>query len=399
MKDFNQFKTKTFEFIKILFPDFETCQKYYYDPNLDSDDIKTKLMAMLLKTSEEKIENFNFEIYINETNNSGLYNYIKTFLPEKFKRTGTIIFNTLAQKILSFSYKNETKIRENETLFLDFLKEELDCFFDLVQSFTDKNSYLFYTHNIYVEKELEEERILDNLFILKGEKSPIFVLENIDYDINSYWNFKKLLVKSLALIFGEKIDFYQNDDFHTLKLKNYGCKDLALYPINDWSSFANPYANQLIPSGSKVIFNNKNIIEIKTLLPQYMNIIENLNKDDYKKISLDFYMDSLGKYGTAQITYNVIALESLFNVSRMDIKMNFVQRGLKILQNFYNEDCWEIIEDDLKKAYIIRCDYTHGTSQKHKDATFELAKRISEYTRIIIITFLQLSPQVEALKR
>lgn len=116
MKDFNQFKTKTFEFIKILFPDFATCQKYYYDPNLDSDDIKTKLMAMLLKTSEEKIKNFNFEIYTNETNNSALCNYIKTFLPEKLKRTGTIIFNTLAQKILSFSYKNETKIRENETL-------------------------------------------------------------------------------------------------------------------------------------------------------------------------------------------------------------------------------------------------------------------------------------------
>lgn len=82
----------------------------------------------------------------------------------------------------------------------------------------------------------------------------------------------------------------------------------------------------------------------------------------------------------------------------MDIKMNFVQRGLKILQNFYNEDCWEIIEDDFKKAYAIRCDYTHGTSQKHKDATYELAKRISEYTRIIIITFLQLSPQVASLK-
>ena len=129
-----------------------------------------------------------------------------------------------------------------------------------------------------------------------------------------------------------------------------------------------------------------------------MNIIKNLDKDDYKKISLDFYMDSLDKIGTAKITYNVIALESLFNVNRMDIKMNFIQRGIKILQNFYNEKHWETIEKDLEKAYKIRCDYTHGTSQKHRDATYELSKKISEYTRIILIVFLYLSPQVETLK-
>ena len=122
MIDYELFKTKTFEFIKILFPNFETCQKYYYDSNLDSDDVKTRLMAMFLKTSEEKIKKFNFENYINENNNKDLYDYIKMFLPEKFERTGFIIFNTLAQKILSFSCKNETKIKEDNTIFYDFLK-------------------------------------------------------------------------------------------------------------------------------------------------------------------------------------------------------------------------------------------------------------------------------------
>lgn len=58
------------------------------------------------------------------------------------KRTGFIIFNTLAQKILSFSCKNETKIKEDNTIFYDFLKEELDGFFSLVRNFTDKNNYL-----------------------------------------------------------------------------------------------------------------------------------------------------------------------------------------------------------------------------------------------------------------
>ena len=396
--DYELLKTKTFEFIKILFPDFETCQKYYYDPNLDSDNAKTRLLAMLLKNPEEKIKNFNFANYINENNNKELYNYIKTFLPKKFNRTGVVIFNTLAQKILSFSCKNETKIKDDNTLFFSFLKEELDSFFSLVEKFTDKNDYLFYTHNIHIEKGLEKEKLLDNLFILSCDKSPVFVLKNIDYDIHQYWNFESLLIKSIVLIFGEKIKFYQELDSHTINLKNYGCNDLALYPINNWNSFANPYANQQSLWGPEIIINKENIAEVKTLLPQYMNIIKNLDKDDYKKISLDFYMDSLDKIGTAKITYNVIALESLFNVNRIDIKMNFIQRGVKLLQNFYDEIYWEAIEKDLEKAYKIRCDYTHGTSQRHKDATIELSKKISEYTRIILIVFLYLSPQVEALK-
>ena len=268
----------------------------------------------------------------------------------------------------------------------------------MVEKFTDKNDYLFYTHNIHIEKGLEKEKLLDNLFILSCDKSPVFVLKNIDYDIHQYWNFEGLLIKSIVLIFGEKIKFYQELDSHTINLKNYGCNDLALYPINNWNSFANPYANQQSLWGPEIIINKENIAEVKTLLPQYMNIIKNLDKDDYKKISLDFYMDSLDKIGTAKITYNVIALESLFNVNRIDIKMNFIQRGVKLLQKFYDEIYWEAIEKDLEKAYKIRCDYTHGTSQRHKDATIELSKKISEYTRIILIVFLYLSPQVEALK-
>ena len=278
MIDYELFKTKTFEFIKILFPNFETCQKYYYDSNLDSDDVKTRLMAMFLKTSEEKIKKFNFENYINENNNKDLYDYIKMFLPEKFERTGFIIFNTLAQKILSFSCKNETKIKEDNTIFYDFLKEELDSFFSLVQNFTDKNNYLFYTHNIHIEKGLEKEKLLDNLFILSCDKSPIFVLKNIDYDIHQYWDFESLFIKSLVLITGEIIEFHKELDSHTINLKSYGCTDLALYPINNWSSFTNPYANQLIPLGSKVVFNKANLVLEKGCFVLYLRNINTLTE-------------------------------------------------------------------------------------------------------------------------
>ncbi len=49
--------------------------------------------------------------------------------------------------------------------------------------------------------------------------------------------------------------------------------------------------------------------------------------------------------------------------------------GLKLLQNFYDEIYWEAIEKDLEKAYKIRCNCTHGISQRHKGATIELSKK------------------------
>ena len=78
---------------------------------------------------------------------------------------------------------------------------------------------------------MEKKNYIDYLFILSRDKSPVFVLKNIDYDIHQYWDFESLLIKSLVLIFGEKIKFYQELDSHTINLKNYGCNDLVLYPI------------------------------------------------------------------------------------------------------------------------------------------------------------------------
>ena len=55
----------------------------------------------------------------------------------------------------------------------------------------------------------------------------------------------------------------------------------------------------------------------------------------------------------------------------------------------------EQIETDLKSAYIVRSYYAHGESRNHKKATYELSERVSEYARIILLTFLFISPIVK----
>ncbi len=90
------------------------------------------------------------------------------------------------------------------------------------------------------------------------------------------------MIKSLVLIFCEKIKFYQELDLHTINLRNYVCNDLALYPINNWNSFANSYVNPQSLWRPEII-NKANIAEVETLLPQYMDIIKNLVIEDYKK--------------------------------------------------------------------------------------------------------------------
>ncbi len=126
-----------------------------------------------------------------------------------------------------------------------------------------------------------------------------------------------------------------------------------------------------------------------------MNLLKIIDEDDYKKVSLDFYLDAIEKFGAAKITYSIISIEALFNVSHSDIQKTVVQRGMKILQNFYTQEYWEQIEVDLKTAYDIRSDYAHGERKKSKKANIELSERISEYARIILTVFIQLSQLVE----
>lgn len=401
MTNIELLKAKTMEFVQILFPSYEICKSYYFDENLESPDIVTKIMAMRFNKSEQNIASFDFQKYINNEYHTNLYNYINTFLPSKYKTTGLLIYNTLAQNIIQKTCKNENKIKTDKTLFTKLLDEEINKFIELVKSFSDKNDYLFYTHNIKIDEALNKSYLLPNVYILSTDKSPFLRLENIDFNVNIYKDFEKLFIKALALTFGEKVSFIQFADSHSIKLENYGCKNISsLYPINTWESFLKPYHEPLIPFGAKITLTEQNIEYTKKVLPLYLNYAEELcktsDKNNYKEVSLEFYLDSLDKCGTAKLTYSVIAIEALLNYSRSDIKVNFVQRGLKILQHFYDMKYWHSIEEDLQTAYKIRCDYAHGSHKEHPDIFYNQILRISEYTRIILLCFIQLSNLIHA---
>ena len=115
-----------FEYLKILFPDFATCRSYYYDTDMDSDDLVKKLTAVAVKRFQNNIDTFDFKKYINKDNHSELFEYIQTFLPEKYQDTGILIFNTFAQRILLNTHDNEEKFRDNSELFLSMIKTEID---------------------------------------------------------------------------------------------------------------------------------------------------------------------------------------------------------------------------------------------------------------------------------
>lgn len=395
MIDIELLKTNTQKFIDILFPNFEGCRKIYHDSDLDSDNTLTKLMAMLSKKADSNIENFKFSDYINENDNTELFSYIKTFLPDKFKGTGEIIFNTLAIRILFNIRRNEVEIIKNIDLFANVINEEIEVFVDLVKSFTEYNNYFFYSHNFKIEESFVGKYLTENIVITSTEDTPIFALENVDYSVRIYQTLKPILVKALALIFNKKVEFSQFTDAHTIKLEKYGCRNIFLYPINDTSYYISPYHKQLISFGPKITIDDENYEMTYNLLAPYMDIIQNLDRDDYKNVSLEFFFDSLDKYGAAKITYSVIAIEALFNTNKEELTKTIVQRGLKVLQNYYSSEYWEQIETDLKSAYIVRSYYAHGESRNHKKATYELSERISEYARIILLTFLFISPIVK----
>ena len=388
-------KINTQNFINILFPNFEACYEIYHDPDLDSDEMVTKLVAMISKKVDFTIEKFEFTNFINESNNAGLFNYIKTFLPEKFKRTGELIFNTLATRILFNIHRNEVEIKKNTDLFLKIINEEIEIFINLVKSFTEYNDYLFYSNNFVIDESLLGKPLTRDIVIKSTKDSPIFALENVDYSVRIYQTLRPILVKALALIFNKKVEFSQFADAHTIKLEKYGCRNIFLYPINDTSYYISPYHKQLISFGPKITIDDENYEMTYNLLAPYMDIIQNLDRDDYKNVSLEFFFDSLDKYGAAKITYSVIAIEALFNTNKEELTKTIVQRGLKVLQNYYSSEYWEQIETDLKSAYIVRSYYAHGESRNHKKATYELSERISEYARIILLTFLFISPIVK----
>ncbi len=386
---------KIFEYLKILFPDFETCRRYYCNSDIDSDDLVKKLTAMLVERFQNNIDNFDFKRYINEDNHSELFEYIKNFLPKKYNDTGILVFNTFAQRILLNTHDNEEKFRDNSELFLSMVKAEISELVTLIKHLPEKNDYFFYTNDIAIDDSIINKTLTENIILYNADKNLILTMKNMDFNIREYHKIETLLIEALSLVFTEKIQFYQFADTHTSLLKKYGCKYINLYPINDTVWHTSQYNIPFIPFKPKINLTLDNFEETQNLLSKYMNLLRNIDKNDYKKVSLDFYLDALEKIGTAKITYSIIAIEALFNVSHTDIQKTVVQRGLKILQNFYVQKYWEQIECDLKTAYDIRSEYAHGESKKSKKATLELSERILEYARIILIVFIQLSTLVE----
>ena len=179
-------------------------------------------MAMLSKKADSNIEKFKFSDYINENDNTELFSYIKTFLPDKFKGTGEIIFNTLAIRILFNIRRNEVEINKNIDLFASVINEEIEVFVDLVKSFTEYNNYFFYSHNFKIEESFIGKYLTENIVIKSTKDTPIFALENVDYSVRIYQTLRPILVKALALIFNKKVEFSQFADAHTRKLEKYG---------------------------------------------------------------------------------------------------------------------------------------------------------------------------------
>lgn len=205
MIDYDLLVKKIFEYLKILFPDFKTCRNYYYDSDIDSNDLVTKLTAIATKQFQYKIDNFNFQYYINENNHSELFEYIKNFLPNKYQTTGVLIFNTFAQRILFNVHDKEKIMEDNSEAFLNMIETEITEFIALIKNLPVQNDYLFYSNDLVVDEALKGKYLTENICIHDIDKNLVLVMKNMDFNIREYHKTKNLLVDGLALIFTEKL--------------------------------------------------------------------------------------------------------------------------------------------------------------------------------------------------
>ena len=211
-----------------------------------------------------------------------------------------------------------------------------------------------------------------------------------NFDYSEFKNYKNNLEIIFSLIFGTNVKFEIFDDIFSLYFKNYGCKEFDIDYMRDYFLSRKHRSNLF---GTKYKINKANISSIKDLYLICVRLLTNLDKNNYIKIAIDFYKDSIkdDKFGASKITYLIIALEALFNTDRNEISRTIRQRCTKLLQNFYNKDQVKQIEKDLKTAYSIRCCYAHGSKHTNPKAEFELVNRILEYTKTAIILCLQLN--------
>lgn len=386
-------KNIIFNFTNNIFPNFEISKSYYINKNINSDDIVKKILTQAFDSPKEKIEKFDYSKYLNNFD-------IQTFkqcIFEKYIFNGLnsyleTLLQTYTRKILMKIFENENNIKNDLTIFNNILLEEVNSIVFFLSNIPKQQSYLLSSSNLIFEFQEANQVFTDNIIIKTTITDPVSLLEvkfdNFDY--SEFKNYKNNLEIIFSLIFGTNVKFEIFDDIFSLYFKNYGCKEFDIDYMRDYFLSRKHRGNLF---GTKYKINKANISSIKDLYLICVRLLTNLDKNNYIKIAIDFYKDSIkdDKFGASKITYLIIALEALFNTDRNEISRTIRQRCTKLLQNFYNKDQVKQIEKDLKTAYSIRCCYAHGSRHTNPKAEFELVNRILEYTKTAIILCLQLN--------
>lgn len=389
----NTLKENITNFTITLFPDFETTKTYYIDKELNSKDFTKRLLAQTFESPKEKIKKFDYTKYVNNYNIDTLkqdifekyiHNNLKTYL-EILLQTYT---RTLLQKILD----SEENIKIDLNIFEKIIKEEIDNLVSFLENIPQKQSYLLSSSSLVFEFQESNQKFSDDIFIKTAQSDSFSLIEvkfnNFDY--LEFVNYKNNIDTAFSLILGCNVKFEIFDDVFSLYFKNYGCNKEAIDYMRDYY-LSRKYRSNLL--GVKVKINKINIDKIEEIYSICKDVLNNLSKDDYIKLAIDFYKDSLkdDKYGASKLTYLIIALEALFNTDKNEISRTIRQRCTKLLQTFYANEQVIQLEKDLKTAYGIRSCYAHGAKHTNPKAEFELVERILEYTKTALLLFLQLS--------
>lgn len=385
---------KTTRLLQTIFPDFETSKSFYtfsYTPQKEESETIINLMSCLLRKSpEELISKFHYSKIKNTSFNELCKEIISTTLLNKFNLYTDIIIDTLLIKCLRMIHEEEKNIQEDMDIFNKIIEKSACEFAQFLETFPTKNTYILGSNNIQFSPSLKDEKLTENLTFLETLPESIsFISFNTeDNDIFNYFKkYKNIIESTFSLILGDNIRFFVAEDSISKYLKDYGCDSSQIDNIRN-------FINQEIKSNGlfsvKYNFDNTNFIQFKECFNCIYQLIKELDTNDYKKVSLDFYLDALkpDKFGASRITYFMIALEALFNVSKTEITKTIRQNCTRLLQIFCDNP--ETINDNIKKAYKIRCDYTHGTKREVKEANFDLINDLSKYTRLAILIFLQL---------
>lgn len=389
----DNFKTAISEFTNNLFPNMDTCMSYYVDEGLNSNYIVEQIIARTFGNPKEKIDKFDYNKYSTYNNLNIFKEYIyKNYIYNGLNSYVDILLETYTKNILFKLLANETSIKQNLNLFNLLLQEEINNLISFLENIPTQQSYILSSNNMVFEFENLNHKFNDDIIIKTtlNDSRSLIEIRTDDFDYIKFENYIESINTSFALIYGCNIRFEILDDCFSLYFKQYGCNEQKINGIRDYF-FNRVYKNNLF--GIKYKINETNFKLIEMLHSKNMCSLQNLEKDSYLKIAIDFYKDAIkeDKFGASKITYLMIALEALFNTDKNEISKTIRQRCIKLLQIFYSKEQVLQIDKDLKIAYGIRCSYAHGAKHTNPKAEIELVDRILEYTKTVIILCLQLN--------